>query len=196
LISKVVFPTCSTRRNGGMFFFFTFLPESPVSWLLFLAYLSAVKWNLRVILICISLMTKGVEHFFKYISAIQESSVENFLFSFVPHSLIGLSGSLESNFLSSLYILNISPLSDVGLVQMFFQYVCAILSFWQHPLTYKAFQFYGVPFDNVFCLIAWAIGVLYRNNSPVTMCSRFFTALSCIRVSVSHFMWGSLSDLD
>ena len=33
--------------------------------------------------------------------------------------LIGLFGSLESNFLSSLYILHISPLSDVGLVKIF-----------------------------------------------------------------------------
>jgi hypothetical protein len=33
--------------------------------------------------------------------------------------LIGLFDSLGSNFLSSLYILNISPLSDVGLVKIF-----------------------------------------------------------------------------
>ena len=33
--------------------------------------------------------------------------------------LIGLFGSLESNFLSSLYILAISPLLDVGLVKIF-----------------------------------------------------------------------------
>jgi hypothetical protein len=32
---------------------------------------------------------------------------------------IGLLGSLESNFLNSLYILDISPLSDVGLVKIF-----------------------------------------------------------------------------
>jgi hypothetical protein len=42
-----------------------------------------------------------------------------FFFSYVPHFLIGLFGSLESNFLSSLYILDISPLSDVGLVKIF-----------------------------------------------------------------------------
>jgi hypothetical protein len=38
--------------------------------------------------------------------------------------LIGLFGSLESNFLSCLYILNISPLLDVGLVKIFSQSVC------------------------------------------------------------------------
>ena len=48
-------------------------------------------------------------------------SVENSLFSSVPHFLIGLFGSLKSNFLSSLYILDICPLLDVGLVKIFSQ---------------------------------------------------------------------------
>jgi hypothetical protein len=64
-------------------------------------------------------MTKDVEHFFRCFSAIQYSSVENSSFSSVPHILIGLFGSLKSNFLSSLYILDISPLLDVGLVKIF-----------------------------------------------------------------------------
>ena len=77
---------------------------------LILAILTGVRWNLRVVLICISLMTKDAEHFFRCFSAIQYSSVENSLFSSVPHFKIGLFGSLEFNFLSSLYILDISPL--------------------------------------------------------------------------------------
>jgi hypothetical protein len=58
---------------------------------------------------------KDVEHFFRCFLAIQVSSVGNSLSIFVPHFLIGVFGSLESNFLSSFYILNIAPLSDVGL---------------------------------------------------------------------------------
>jgi len=55
--------------------------------------------------------------------------------------LIGLFGSLESNFLSSLYILDISPLSDVGLVKMFSQSVgCCFV------LMTEALQFFEVPF--------------------------------------------------
>jgi hypothetical protein len=54
-------------------------------------------------------MTKDVEHFFRGFSPIQYSSVENSLNSSMSHFLIGLFGSLESNFLSSLYILDISP---------------------------------------------------------------------------------------
>jgi len=43
--------------------------------------------------------------------------------------LIELFGSLESNFLNSLYILEINPLSDVGLVKIFPQSVgcCFVL---------------------------------------------------------------------
>ena len=46
-----------------------------------------------------------------------------------PIFKIGLFVSLESNFLSSLYILDISPLSDVGLVRIFSQFVGAFLAY-------------------------------------------------------------------
>ena len=50
-------------------------------------------------------------------------SVENSLFSAVHDFLIGLLVFLESNFLSSLYIFDTSPLSDLGLVKIFSQSV-------------------------------------------------------------------------
>jgi hypothetical protein len=50
-----------------------------------LAILTAVRWNLWIVLICISLMTKDFEHFFKCFSAIRDSLVENSLFGSVPH---------------------------------------------------------------------------------------------------------------
>jgi len=37
---------------------------------LILAILTGVRWNLRVVLLCISLMTKDVEHFIRYFLAI------------------------------------------------------------------------------------------------------------------------------
>ena len=86
---------------------------------LILAILTGVRWNLRVVLICISLMTKDVEHFLKCLSAILDSSVESSLFWSVLHFFIELCDLLVSNFLSSLYILEIRPLSDVGLVKIF-----------------------------------------------------------------------------
>ena len=81
---------------------------------LILAILTGVRWNLRVVLICISLMIKDAEHFLRCFSAIRYSSGENSLFSSEPHFLMGLFDFLESTFLSSLYILDISPLSDLG----------------------------------------------------------------------------------
>jgi hypothetical protein len=52
---------------------------------LILAFLTDVRGNLRVVLICIFLMTKNVEHSFRCISAIWYSSVKNSLFNSVSH---------------------------------------------------------------------------------------------------------------
>jgi hypothetical protein len=52
---------------------------------LILTILTGVRWNLRVVLICIFLMTKDVEHFFRCFPVSRYSSVENPLFSSVLH---------------------------------------------------------------------------------------------------------------
>jgi hypothetical protein len=87
-----------------------------------LAILINVRWNLKVVLIYISLMTKDVEHFFKCFLVIRDSSVQNSVL-LGSSFLIGLFEFLVSDFLSSLYNLDISPLSDVGLMKIFSQYV-------------------------------------------------------------------------
>jgi len=52
---------------------------------LILALITGVRWNFSVVLICISLLSKVVEHFFRCFSVIQHSSVVNSLFSSEPH---------------------------------------------------------------------------------------------------------------
>jgi hypothetical protein len=81
---------------------------------LILAILTTMRWNLGVALICISLVIEDAEHcFFSCFSAILYSSSKNSLFSSEPHSLMGLFDFLETTFLSSLYIFDINPLSDL-----------------------------------------------------------------------------------
>ena len=79
-----------------------------------------VRWNLKVVLICSSLMVK---QFLKCLSALCNSSLESSL------ALYPIFIPLMSSFLSSLCILEISPLSDVGLVKIFSQSVgsCFVL---------------------------------------------------------------------
>jgi hypothetical protein len=48
-----------------------------------------VIWDLSVVLICISFMTRNGEHFFMYFLAIWISSFEKVQFSSVSHFFIG-----------------------------------------------------------------------------------------------------------
>jgi hypothetical protein len=120
---------------------------SPVD--LLLAILTGVRWKLRVVLIYISLITKDFYNFFMCCSAIGDSSVVKSQFSSIPHFLIGLFSVLMISFLFSFHILDISPLSYVGLVKVFFP-ICR----WPICLIdcvlclTEAFQFHEVPFIN------------------------------------------------
>ena len=110
-----------------------------------LAIATGVRWNPRVVLICISLMTKDVEHFFRCFSTIQVSSVGNSLFCLGSHFLIGLFDCLAFNFLSSLYILDISPQCRIG--KGLFPISCLLFCPINSVLCLtEAWQFYEVPF--------------------------------------------------
>ena len=59
--------------------------QSELPLILFnLAILTGLRWNLKAVLICISLMSKEVEHLFKCFPAICKFSTEYLLFRSAP----------------------------------------------------------------------------------------------------------------
>ena len=66
-----------------------------------------------VVLICLSLMINDVKYIFMYLLAMRMCSLEKRLFRFFAHLLMSLLGFLHLSCMSSLYILDISPLPDI-----------------------------------------------------------------------------------
>ena len=104
--------------------------------------------------------------------------------------------SLVTNFLSSLYILEIRLLSDVELVKIFFHSVgCRFVLLTMSFALQKLFSFRRSRLLIV-SLSVCAAGVIFRKWSPVPIRSSVFLTFSSIRFSVAGFMLRSLIHLD
>jgi hypothetical protein len=134
--------------------------------------------------------------FFRCFSAILYSSVENFLFSSVPHILMGVFDFLESIFLSSLYILDMRPLSDSGLVKILSQPAGGLFGLLAVSFALQKLCNFMRSNLLILDLTAQVITVLFRNFPPVPISLSLFPTFSSIRFSVSGYMRRSFICLD
>ena len=100
--------------------------------LVMMVILKAVKWYFFVVLICTSLMAHDAEHLFICPWALLMSSLEKCPFKSFAHFLIGIFVFLELSSVSSLYTLEIKPLSKISLANIFshivpFSFYCFFL---------------------------------------------------------------------
>ena len=107
--------------------------------------------------------------------------------------LIGLFVSLESNFLSTLYILDINPKSDLRMIKIFSQSLG-----WQFVLLTVSFALQDLckfmrSRLSILDLTAQAIAVLFRYFFP---CAHMLEALPHILLNKFQYIWFYVSVLD
>jgi hypothetical protein len=99
--------------------------------------------------------------------------------------------------LSSLYILDISLLSDLGLVKIFFQSVgCLFILLTVSFALQKLCNFMRSHLLILDLTVQAIVDVLFRKIFPVSIWSRLFSTYSSISFSISGFMWRSLIHFD
>ena len=98
--------------------------------------------------------------------------------------------------MSSLYILEIRPLSDVGLVKIFFHSVGCCFALLTMSFALQKFFSFRRSHLLIVSLSVYAAGVLFRKWFPVPMRSSVLPTFSSVRFSVTVSILRSLIHLD
>lgn len=139
-------------------------------------------------MICVSLIVKDVENFFKYFSVISdyfvEKSGQNYIpvFKYIIWFIVSSSSFEYFGYNSSIDIFVNNYSHSVGCY-----FVLLAVSFAQRSFTVSVFSF-------IVDLSIWAISVLLRDISHMIMCSGIFHSSNMF--SISNFILSSLIHLD
>ena len=130
---------------------------------------SVSRWCVLVcaiVLMCSSLMTYDVEHLFIRLCDICVSSLVRCLSRSAAHFLIGLFTFSLLSFKNSLYILDVSPLSDKCFANTFSRSVASLFILLTVPFTQQKFLIFKKSSSSNFSFMYHAFGIISKNSLP------------------------------
>ena len=146
--------------------------------------LACVKWYLMVVLICISLMASDAEHLFIVSGPSVCLPWRSVCSSLFAHFLIGLLIFLEWSCVSSLYILEIKPLSKVSFVNIFCHTIGSLFILLRFSIT--AQMLFILMRSHLFILSFMS---LVLGDILVKMLLHGMSEIFLLMKKLSHFIW-------